>query len=148
MGSLRVGHDWATSLSLLCFGEGNGNPLQCSCLENPMDGGAWWPSMGSHRVGHNWRDWVAAAAATPLRLFLQLCFCIHFILHKFPPQGVEYNWLRILDSYTFNLVPQWMRVFPFLSIHILIQSLILSSYLTFARPLLNKSLWPVEWYIL
>ena len=86
-------------------GEGNGNPLQYSCLENPMDGGAWWaavhgvaqsrtwlsdftftfhfhalekemathssvlawripgtvepgglPSMGSHRVGHNWRD--------------------------------------------------------------------------------------------
>ena len=32
--------------------EGNGNPLQCSCLENPRDGGAWWlPSMGSHRVG-------------------------------------------------------------------------------------------------
>ena len=25
-----------------CFGEGNGNPLQYSCLENPMDGGAWW----------------------------------------------------------------------------------------------------------
>ena len=28
--------------SLSCFGEGNGNPLQCSCLENPRDGGAWW----------------------------------------------------------------------------------------------------------
>ncbi|KAM7231024.1 hypothetical protein CapIbe_018514, partial [Capra ibex] len=25
-----------------CFGEGNGNPLQCFCLENPVDGGAWW----------------------------------------------------------------------------------------------------------
>ena len=48
-------------------GEGNGNPLQYSCLENPMDGGAWCsarripglaepgglPSMGSHRVGHD-----------------------------------------------------------------------------------------------
>ena len=40
MGSLRVGHDWATSLSLSCIGEGNGNHLQCSCLENPRDGGA------------------------------------------------------------------------------------------------------------
>ena len=28
--------------SLSCIGEGNGNPLQCSCLENPGDGGAWW----------------------------------------------------------------------------------------------------------
>ena len=47
MGSLRVGHDWATSLSLLlsCLGEGNGNPLQCSCLENPRDGGAWWAAV-------------------------------------------------------------------------------------------------------
>ena len=33
-------------------GEGNGNPLQYSCLENPMDGGAWW-SMGSQRVRHD-----------------------------------------------------------------------------------------------
>ena len=42
MGSLRVGHDWVTSLSLFTFiiGEGNGSPLQCSCLENPGDGGA------------------------------------------------------------------------------------------------------------
>ena len=27
------------------FGEGNGTPLQCSCLENPMDGGAWWAAV-------------------------------------------------------------------------------------------------------
>ena len=34
--------------------EGNGNPLQYSCLENPMDGGTWWATVhGSHRVGHN-----------------------------------------------------------------------------------------------
>ena len=36
------------------IGEGNGNPLQYSCLENPMDGGAWWATVhGSQRVGHN-----------------------------------------------------------------------------------------------
>ena len=29
-------------ISLSCIGEGNGNPLQCSCLENPRDGGGWW----------------------------------------------------------------------------------------------------------
>ena len=27
------------------IGEGNGNPLQCSCLENPRDGGAWWAAV-------------------------------------------------------------------------------------------------------
>ena len=31
--------------SLSCTGEGNGNPLQCSCLENPRDGGAWWDAI-------------------------------------------------------------------------------------------------------
>src|SRR5574341_1327823 len=31
--------------SLSCAGEGNGNPLQCSCLENPRDGGAWWAAI-------------------------------------------------------------------------------------------------------
>ena len=95
--------------------EGNGNPLQYSCLENPMDGGPWWaavlgvsksrtrlsgftftfhfhalekemathssilawripgteepsglPSMGSHRVGHDWSDLAAAAAAAAI----------------------------------------------------------------------------------
>ena len=96
-------------------GEGSDTPLQYSCLENPMDGGAWWAtvhgvvksqtrlsnftfpfhfhalekemathssvlawripgtaepggllSMGSHRIGHNWSDLAAAAAAANL----------------------------------------------------------------------------------
>ena len=97
--------------SISRIGEGNGNPLQYSCLENAMDGGAWWatihgvakswtllsdftftfhfpalekkmvthssvlawrnpgtaepgglPSMGSHRVGHDWSDLAAAGS--------------------------------------------------------------------------------------
>ena len=42
--------------SLSCIGEGNGNPLQCSCLENPRDGGAWWAAV--HGVGKNW-TWLS-----------------------------------------------------------------------------------------
>ena len=34
-------------------GEGNGNPLQNSCLENPMDRGAWQVTVQGHRVGHD-----------------------------------------------------------------------------------------------
>ena len=47
MGSLRVGQDSVTSLSLFTsgIGEGIGNPLQCPCLENPRDGGAWWAAV-------------------------------------------------------------------------------------------------------
>ena len=32
-------------ISLSCIGEGNSNPLQCYCLENPRDGGAWWAAI-------------------------------------------------------------------------------------------------------
>ena len=39
-------------LSLSCIGEGNGNPLQCSCLENPRDGGAWWTAV--YGVAQSW----------------------------------------------------------------------------------------------
>ena len=39
-------------MSLSCTGEGNGNPLQCSCLENPRDGGAWWASI--YGVAWSW----------------------------------------------------------------------------------------------
>ena len=43
--------------SLSCIGEGNGNPLQCSCLENPGDGKpGGLPSLGLHRVRHDWSD--------------------------------------------------------------------------------------------
>ena len=38
--------------SLSCIGEGNGNPLQCSCLENPRDAGAWWAAV--YGVAPNW----------------------------------------------------------------------------------------------
>ena len=43
------------------FGEGNGNPLQCSCLENPGGETGALPSMGSHRVGNEWSDLAVAA---------------------------------------------------------------------------------------
>ena len=48
MGLLRVGHNWAIFNFIFhfsCIAEGNGNPLQCSCLENPSDGGAWWAAV-------------------------------------------------------------------------------------------------------
>ena len=41
---LLLGRKVMTNLDSI-FGEGNGNPLQCSCLENPRDGGAWWAAI-------------------------------------------------------------------------------------------------------
>ena len=39
-------------VSILYNGEGNGNPFQCSCLENPRDGGAWWAAV--YGVAQSW----------------------------------------------------------------------------------------------
>ena len=44
----RVAQSWTRLKQLsmhACLEEGNGNPLQCSCLENPRDGGAWWAAV-------------------------------------------------------------------------------------------------------
>ena len=65
--------------SLSCIGEGNGNPLQCSCLENPREGGAWWAAVyGVHRVGS---DFAAAAAAATIPFMISIILV--FILRKF-----------------------------------------------------------------
>ena len=54
MGLRRVGHDWVTSFSLSCIGEGNGNPFQCLCLENPRDRGAWWAAVYGVTRSRTW----------------------------------------------------------------------------------------------
>ena len=124
---------------LLLPREGNGSPLQYSCLENPMDGEAWkaavhgvakgrtrlsyftftfhfhalekkmathysvlaWripgtgepgglPSMGSHRVGQDWSDLAAAAAAAPFTLLI--------------PSLVDNSWFKILPAFQANII--------------------------------------------
>ena len=75
---------------LACIGEGNGNPLQCSCLENPRDGGAWWAavygvtqrqtrlkrlssSSSSESQYHTWQNYVEVSQVLPY-VVIQLSF--------------------------------------------------------------------------
>jgi len=95
VGSLRVGHDWGLHFhfSLSCIGEGNGNPLQCSCLENPRDGKpGGLTSLGSHRVRHDWSDLAAADSKCFLfsKHFIVLHFSFKFMMHF--PALLRYNW--------------------------------------------------------
>ena len=116
MGSRRVGHDWATSLSLFtfmhwrrqwhptpvllpgkshgrrslvtcspwdceesdttewlhfpfslsCIGEGNGTPLQYSCLENPRDGGAWWAAIYAVSQSQTQLKWLSSSSSSSI----------------------------------------------------------------------------------
>ena len=49
--------------SLSCTGEGNGNPLQCSCLENPRDGGAWWAAVYGVTQSRTWLRWLSSSSS-------------------------------------------------------------------------------------
>ena len=50
--------------SLSCFGEGNGNPLQCSCLENPRDGGAWWAAVYGVTQSRTRLKWLSSSSSS------------------------------------------------------------------------------------
>ena len=47
--------------SLSCIGEGNGNPRQCSCLENPKDREAWWAAVYAVAQSQTWLKWLSSS---------------------------------------------------------------------------------------
>ena len=61
--------------SLSCIGEGNGNPLQCSCLENPRDGGAWWAAV--YGVAQS-RTWLKRLSSSSSSIYSLSGFAIYF----------------------------------------------------------------------
>ena len=71
---------------LSCIGEGNGNPLQCSCLENPWDGGAWWAAVYGVTQSRTRPKWLSSSSRRELALafssFKRLLHCLTQ-LHSF-----------------------------------------------------------------
>ena len=97
--------------SLSCIGEGNGNPLQCSCLENPRDGGAWWASIYGVAQSQTRLKRLSSSSSNPL-------FC-----YRSPPSSSysEHNgflWVTLTCQTSFfgALAPaipfQWDVLFP------------------------------------
>ena len=132
MRSLRVRHDWATSLSLFtfmhwrrkwqstpvflpgesqgrgslvgcspwgleesdtteqlhfhfslsCIGEGNGSPLQCSCLENPRDDGAWWAAVYGVAQSRTRLKRLSSSSSRRVNILILLLLSILFSLFK------------------------------------------------------------------
>ena len=54
--------------SLSCIGEGNGNPLQCSCLENPRDWGAWWAAVYGVTQSRTQLKWLSSSSSSIHRI--------------------------------------------------------------------------------
>ena len=76
--------------SLSCIGEGNGNPLQYSCLENPRDGGAWWAAVYGVAQSQTQLKWLSSSSSIMLQhtsgRYLYLCLnvscCFIFLIKK------------------------------------------------------------------
>ena len=58
--------------SLPCIGEGNGNPLQCSCLKNPRDGGAWWAAVYGVAQSQTWLKQLSSSSGSVIKNLLAM----------------------------------------------------------------------------
>ena len=63
--------------SLSCIGEGNGNPLQCSGLENPRDGGAWWAAVYGVAQSRTWLKWLSSLFCCKNKVYNTYKICIN-----------------------------------------------------------------------
>ena len=92
--------------SLSCIGEGNGNPLQCSCLENPRDGGAWWAAVYGVAQSWTWLKRLSSSSSSwpPLSLMASLkalypsivSLRVRVSTHKF--WEIQFSSLQVLNS--------------------------------------------------
>ena len=71
------------------FGEGNGNPLQCSCLENPRNGGAWWAAV--YGVTQSWTrlKWLSSSSSSTEECYSLVLFGKQRKIH---PRGMRAGW--------------------------------------------------------
>ena len=127
MGSRRVGLDWTTSLSLSCIGEGNGNPLQCSCLENPRDGEAWWAAL--YGVAQSWTRLKWLSSCSNSGQFSSI-------------QSLSPTWLFVTPwtaahQASLSITNSW-RLLKFMSVELVISS----NHLILCHPLLLPSIFP------
>ena len=92
--------------SLSCIREGNGNPLQCSCLENPRDGEAWWAAV--YGVAQSQTQLKQLSSSSSSRPFLNLLYWLIFLLtmdHIFLFLYISYNFSVNFEHYNrFNFV--------------------------------------------
>jgi len=95
--------------SLLCIGEGNGNPLQCSCLENSRDGRAWWAAV--YGVSQS-RTRLKRLSSSSSKLIKEKCKC-----NWKSTKEIE-NWLRKWRKHLITSLSHWealilsLLVFP------------------------------------
>ena len=91
--------------SLSCIGEGNGNPLQCSCLENPRDGEAWWAAICGVTQSQTWLKRLSSSSREAW------CAAVHGVAKSRTQLNdwTELNWfkLSLISSWKPSLHPKF-----------------------------------------
>ena len=82
--------------SLSRIGEGNGNPLQCSCLENPRDWGAWWAAV--YGVAQS-RTRLKRLSCSSSRVTKTITYCLKLPLSLFDCFALFHEWKKSLSSF-------------------------------------------------
>ena len=126
-------------------GEGNGNPLQYSCLGNPMDRGVWratdFAATGSQRVGHNW----ATSLMSNDVVHLLMCFLTFYVvslerglcksLSIFEKSYLSFCHWVVVVLYIFSM----LKPHEIYDLQIFLPFLGLVSWLSWQRPLMHKN---------
>ena len=98
--------------SLSCIGEGNGNPLQCSCLENPRDGEAWWAAVDGVTQSRTRLKRLSSGSSVICDYIVRISFYSHTFCatiyskstkHSFVSKGT--NSILVISGFTFLPIP-------------------------------------------
>ena len=94
--------EWLTftfQFSLSCIGEGNGNPLQCSCLENPRDGGAWWAAVYGVAQSQTRLKWLSSS----------IIINVVYHINRKKNKKLHKHFDRLSISIWQNLIHSWLK---------------------------------------
>ena len=88
--------------SLSCIGERNGNPLQCSCLENPREGGAWWAAIYGIAQSQTWLKRLSSSSSSSMLNNVRYSFSESSIIRQSVPV-MSQSLLSILEHLILSL---------------------------------------------
>ena len=93
--------------SLSCIGEGNGNPLQCSCLENPRDSGAWWAAVYGVTESRTQLKWLSSSS--------NLLYLVMLDIHGIPYQSLLFIFFSLHNQISLSS-PHYIQNIVFASL--------------------------------
>ena len=82
--------------SLSCIGEGNGNPLRCSCLENPRDGGVWWAAIYGVTQSRIQLKRLSSSSSSSSNISYKVVQYCYYLINNF-----DYSYWKVTTCNTF-----------------------------------------------